>query len=187
MRCHPDTPVRPATPRLARRPRRGFTLIEAALTTVIIGVGVVGMLELLAKGTIVNGEGSEMTTGLNLAKNVREFSMHLNYRDPDSGVGYPYSWGLDAGESATVLTSWDDVDDMTGRTFNPPIDGGGTAMTDYAGWQQKVTVQTVDPSNISSATVLPNGTLGGVRVTVDVLRHNRHVCTQSWYVFDGTP
>ena len=56
----------------SRRRNRGFTLIEAAMTTVIIGVGFVAMLQLLATGTASNIEGAQTTTGINLAKNVRE-------------------------------------------------------------------------------------------------------------------
>jgi len=55
-----------------RRARRGFTLIEAALTTVIIGVGVMSMMQLLAAGTASNLGSAELTTGINLAKNIRE-------------------------------------------------------------------------------------------------------------------
>jgi len=43
--------------RLGRRgARRGFTLIEAALVTIIVGVAGVATMELLAAGTVANGE-----------------------------------------------------------------------------------------------------------------------------------
>ena len=58
------------------RPRRsGFTLIEASLTTVIIGVGVVAMMQLLAVGTMSNISSFEQTTGVNVTKSVSEITV----------------------------------------------------------------------------------------------------------------
>src|SRR5687768_8407110 len=66
-----------SNPILARRrrhhPRRtGFTLIEAALTTAIIGFGVVSMMGLLATGTTNNKDSAQLTTGLQFARAMRE-------------------------------------------------------------------------------------------------------------------
>jgi type II secretory pathway pseudopilin PulG len=58
----------PATHRV-RRHRAGFTLIEAALTTMIVGIGLVATLQLLAAGTSANIDGTNTTTGVNLARN----------------------------------------------------------------------------------------------------------------------
>src|SRR4051812_18442357 len=65
----------------ARRPnrQRGFTLIEAAMTTVIVGVGFMAMLQLMATGTRSNGDNVQHTTALNLAKNVRELTLKTKY------------------------------------------------------------------------------------------------------------
>jgi hypothetical protein len=154
---------------------------------VIVGVGVVAMLQLLAAGTVVNKDGSELTTGLNLVKNVREFSMHLHYKTP-SAASYPYHWGLESGESASTPPGWDDIDDMAGRTFDPPIDGGGVPMPGYAGWKQVVTCTTVDPDNPTATTGAGlNGAAPGLRVSVTVLRNERPVITEVWYAFDGAP
>src|SRR5436190_15618184 len=76
-------PSRPTT-----RSSRGFTLIEAAWVTIIVGVGVVGMLELLAAGTMSNSAGNEMTTAINLANNIHEISLGLSFADPQA----PTQW-----------------------------------------------------------------------------------------------
>src|SRR4051795_8581358 len=78
------------------RLRRGFTLIEAAIVTVIVGVGVVGMLQLLAAGTMANTDSTELTTAMNLAANMHEMSLSVPYKN--------------------IMT-------LDGRTFTPPIDG----------------------------------------------------------------
>src|SRR5215216_2166023 len=95
-------------PKHVRRARRGFTLIEAAITTVIIGVGCVSMLTLLGAGTMANNEGAELTTAMNLAGNVREAMAGVAYTDPTS----PTHWGPETGES--TVAAYDDLDDFDG-------------------------------------------------------------------------
>ncbi len=73
---------------LATYRRRGFTLIEAAWVTVIVGVGAVAMLELLATGTNVNAAGNQMTTAVNLANNIHEVALGLDFNDPEQ----PTTW-----------------------------------------------------------------------------------------------
>src|SRR5688500_13725519 len=108
--------------RQAHRPERsrrgGFTLIEAALTTVIIGVGVMAMLELLAAGTSSNVDAAQLTTAMNLAKQVRE---------------------------VTIQKTFEEIVAMDGDAYDPPQDGSGLAMNTLAGWQQVIRVQPVDP------------------------------------------
>src|SRR5258706_9513897 len=94
--------------------RRGFTLIEAAVTTVIIGVGCVAMLELLGSGTLANNDGAELTTAMNLAGNIRECMTGVAYTDPTS----PTHWGTEAGETSVAL--YNDLDDFDGKQFSPP-------------------------------------------------------------------
>lgn len=141
-------------PRPKASKTRGFTLIEASLATVIIGVGVVAMLELIAAGTRVNVDGTQRTTAANLAKNVREYSLKLNFAQ---------------------------VSAMGGAQWTPPIDSRGTTMSEFDGWAQTVSVSAVNPKNLNS-TITSAGAVA-LRVTVVVtLRGDQH-CTLSWYVF----
>lgn len=156
--------------------RRGFTLIEAAMVTAIIGIGVVAMLQLLATGTIANSSGTELTTGLNLAKGIREMALGLKFTDPQT----PTSWGPETGET---LASYDDLDDLRNAVFSPPIDARRQSLgNNYSGWEQRVTVQSVDP-DLLTATV-PNGSTPAARITVTIRRHGQHVCDVSWLAFD---
>jgi prepilin-type N-terminal cleavage/methylation domain-containing protein len=101
--------------RSSDRRRRGFTLIEAAMVTVIIGVGVVSMLQLLAAGTVSNSEGTELTTAINLANNIREMSLGLAYYDPNTDMTItppPYQWNT---KEATVK-AYDNIMDLDGAT-----------------------------------------------------------------------
>jgi type II secretory pathway pseudopilin PulG len=174
----PVTAARFQGPRRSGRTgrRTGFTLIEAALVTSIVGIGVLAMLQLLAAGTTSNGADAEMTTALNLAKGIREMSVGLAFVDETT----PTNWGPDAGETNVGL--YDDIDDLDGAVFNPPIDALRLTLNDHANWEQRVTVQSVDPDRITVA--VPNGTSPAARITVTINRNGQRVCDISWTTFD---
>jgi type II secretory pathway pseudopilin PulG len=157
------------------RPRaRGFTLIEAAMVTVIIGVGVVAMLQLLAAGSMSNAASTELTTAINLSNNIREMTQTLYFRDPD----YPYNWGPEPGET---MATFNDIDDFDGRVFSPPIDARRQPLTEFTGWSQRIMVRTVDPNRL--ARVMPNDPEEPFkRVIVIVQRNGRTVSQSTWIV-----
>jgi prepilin-type N-terminal cleavage/methylation domain-containing protein len=194
MRYPTCATVRPCPPARGRGlARRGFTLIEAAMVTVIIGVGVVSMLQLLAAGTLSNSEGTELTTAINLANNVREFSLGLDYYDPqtDKTVNPPnYQWNTK--ESTVKL--YDNIMDLDGSTdtwnqtgdpasgyqkFSPPLDVRRDPINTYLGWEQWVKVETVSPNSV--ATVLPHDASSPTaRVTVKIVRNGTEVYRMTW-------
>ena len=147
----------PHAPRGAQRPaarRRGFTLMETALAMVIIGVGLLAMLELIAAGTASNVDGVNETMGMNLAKNIREKTLKSTF--------------------AEVLA-------MDNVTHAPPVDSGGTQLSAFNGWAQVIDVQAVDPRNLKWDNVNPSPDV--VRVTVRITHNGQQVCQTSWYRF----
>src|SRR5882724_6798959 len=64
--------------------RRGFTLIETAMAMMILGIAVAAMLQLLAAGSQSNLAGTELTTAVNLANNIKEISTGLSFTDPNN-------------------------------------------------------------------------------------------------------
>jgi hypothetical protein len=148
------------------------------MVTSIVGFGVVSMLQLLAAGTVCNSEGTELTTALNLAKNIREMSLGLAVADPTN----PTHWGAETGET---LATYDDIDDYSGQTFSPPIDARRNSLTPYGTWQQRVTVETVDPNRLTL--VVPNGSQPSIKVTVTVSHNGKDITDVSWLMFDAVP
>lgn len=143
----------------SRRTRSGgFTLIEAALVIIIIGTGVVAMMELMATGTRANSESAERVTALTLARNVREHALTLSY---------------------------DQARALSGRTFSPPIDADGAALSGFDGWQQTVQVQPVDPADL--LTNVSVAAPSAVRVSVHAVRSGHQKATLSWYQFRMVP
>ncbi len=161
----------PSRPR-ARPLRRGFTLIEAALTTVIIGTGVLSIVAAQQAYTQKNDWAQRTAMGMTLANEVRELMLSLPLHDPITGVE---TLGPEAGEQD--VSSYDDVDDFAGvvvsgvgngMTFSPPVNALRQTIPDLPGWSQHVDVENVLEDNISTTFTQPLGTTDMVRVTVTV-------------------
>ena len=143
------------------------------MVTVIISVGVVSMLQLLAAGTVSNSEGTELTMALNLASNVREISLGMSYYDPQQ----PTVWNT---KEATVA-AWDNITDLDGAAFSPPLDARRVPIAGYASWQQVVAVDSVSKDKISL--VVPDTCVEPTaRITVTIKRNGTAVHKTSWLV-----
>ena len=155
---------RNALPR--RGGRRGFTLIEAALATVIVGTGVLAIV--LAQQTFhrQNDWAQRSAVAMRLAGEIREMAINLPRHDPVTGVEF---WGPEAEEPD--LVDWDDVDDLDGAVFsadigNGPINALRETLPGFEGWRQRAVVVNVDPFDLN--TTVPDGTSDMLRVTVFV-------------------
>ena len=103
----------------------GFTLIEASLATVIIGIGVLAMVDAQTSFTVSNQWSSHAATGTFLANEIRELTRSMPKHDPvvgvflrDDGDGGTIleGWGPNAGE--ITVQDFDDIDDFDGLTFS---------------------------------------------------------------------
>src|SRR5687767_14227459 len=126
----------PAAPRRARASlgRRGFTLMEAMLATIIIGVGLLALMQLMGSLTAQNATAHQMTTARLLATNVHEAMAGLTFSDPAYSNTY---FGPEPGET---LPHYNDTDDFDGRTFSPPIDATRAVVPQLAQYSQEVSV-----------------------------------------------
>ncbi len=171
-------PANPHNLRHARRartrPRRGgFTLIEAALTTVIVGTGVLAIVSAQQAYHMKNDWAQRTGTALALGNELRELTMTLPMHDPITGSA---NLGPEAGE--TGIADYDDVDDFagtvdgaglgTGTVFSPPVNALRQVIPGMEGWSQTIVVENVLDSNISAAFTQPLGTTDLMRLTVSV-------------------
>ena len=137
-----------------RRPtlrRGGFTLIEAAIATVIIGVAFTAMLQLIAKGTEANSDGTQLTTAINLAGNIHE---------------------------ASIRVAYDDIFDLRG-THTPPVNARLQTISGMTGWTQVVGVNYVDENKLTQS-VPDTQYEPTARVTVLIQRNGQEVYRTSW-------
>lgn len=181
MRAPHPTPYTPHPRRRLRR--RGFTLIEAALTTVIVGTGVLAIVAAQQAYHQKNDWAQRTGTAMLLANEIRELTLTMNHHDPITAAA---NLGPEANEfspdgmGGTFADPrlFDDLDDFagtgsggnwTGTTINPPINALRQQITDMGNWTQVVVVENVLPENISSSYVQALATTPMMRVTVSVL------------------
>lgn len=159
--------------------RGGFTLLEVALTLIIVGVGVLAMVESQTSLIRKNEYSSLSATGTYLANELRERLRRLPKHDPVTGLrmsnpdgtGNLLGWGPElynrpspdgagtvaAGELNAGM--YNDLDDYDGAAFGAlpaafpgPIDGFGRVITEIRadGSRETVVVQgTEDPQAVS--------------------------------------
>lgn len=164
-------PKRSLAPSRARRqPRRAFTLLETALATIIIGVGVLAIVAAQQAYHKQYQWATHASIAMRLGNEIREMTFHLPRHDPVTGT---LNWGPEDNEPD--LGAFDDVDDFDGQTFSAddgtgPLNARGEVIPNMPGWTQIVTVANADPSDItiSGEPDVPNGSTNMLKVTVVV-------------------
>ncbi|MGI9012688.1 MAG: type IV pilus modification PilV family protein [Phycisphaerales bacterium] len=144
--------------------RRGFTLIETALATIIVGVGVLAMIAAQQAFHQKNSWSTHASTATWLANEIREMTLTLPRHDPVTGTT---TWGPEGNEAS--IEDFDDIDDFDGTTGegiifaadlgNGPINAQRKIIPNMAGWSQTVRVYNVEPDNITAD---PNESLDGL-------------------------
>lgn len=148
-----------------RHRHRAFTMAEAAVCIVIVGVMLVAVLNAAAFARTVEYRMATRQRGMLLARALLAEVTAQAYADPQSGTAV---FGLEAGESGASRAAWDDVDDYNGLNESPPRARDGTEMSDLADWKWQVQIEWLNPSN-PAATV---GSESGVKLcTIIVSRH----------------
>ena len=107
--------------RLVGSARGGFTLIEAMLAVMIVGMGIAALMHVFAAGTYVNQYGDRLSKAVFLAEELR---------------------------SMTDDVAFDDLLAFDGQTFNG-VDANGTAVAGLDDFQQSFVVEAVDPDDLT--------------------------------------
>ena len=152
-----------AAGRRHRRRRRGFTMIEAAISIVIVG----GVL-VVALNTVGASKRTQYLTrvrsrGQLLAQALMAEILSQGFEEPDA----PDSFGLEAGEHSEQRDRYDDVDDYYNWSGEPPQDKDGQVIPGFEGWTRTATVAWVQPSDLTGSAGSPTGVK---RITVTVKR-----------------
>ncbi|MHC5028138.1 MAG: type IV pilus modification PilV family protein, partial [Planctomycetota bacterium] len=159
-----------------RTRRAGFTLIEASLTTIIVGVGVLAMVSAQAAFHKQNDWSSHAAVAMHLGNEIREMSLLLERHDPVTGTEI---WGPELNE--LTVSDFDDLDDFdgdigTGLVFaadwdpqsddNGPLNARREVIPNMQGWSQTILVSSVDSLDV--ATEVADGASDTLRVVVSV-------------------
>jgi type II secretory pathway pseudopilin PulG len=161
---HPDVKRLRHTRRAAAT---GFTLIETALATVIVGVGVLALVSAQQAFHAQNRWSTHASIAVRLGNEIREMTLNLPRHDPVTGLDV---WGPDPGE--TSFDDFDDLDDFDTAVFseafdNGPINAARQIIPNMPGWAQSIEVVNVDSQDITDDSVGDGATdMVMVRVTV---------------------
>ena len=158
--------------RTAAGKRPGFTLIEVLLASAIMGLLFVALMEAFRTGLQMLEHSQRVTIASSLAEEIHQMTLTLPLSDPDGGA-----WGAEAGEIGPV---YDDVDDLDGRAFTPPVNADGMLINGLEEYRQEVIVASVSEQDFDE--VVADGTSGVSRVTVIISCRGDEICRMSWLV-----
>jgi type II secretory pathway pseudopilin PulG len=147
------------------RRQRGFTIAEATMSTVIVAVMLVAALNTVGVSRTTQHRTALVGRGQLLAEALLAEILQQSYQEPTDTVAF----GLETGETATIRSAYDDVDDYSGWSASPPTAKDGTPLTNSTGWKQTVVVERIDPQN---PTVTSTTETGAKRITVTTLYKN---------------
>ena len=152
---------------------KGFSLIEALIASILVGMAIAALLISSKAFTMSNGAGLQLSTAEFLIEELRELTTDLPVVDPESGQA---TFGAESGEDA--LADYDDLDDFDGLTFNPPIDISRSALGNFSAFSQQITVENVSAADFS--TVVADHGSDFVRVTATVSLAGRELSSTNW-------
>lgn len=143
-----------------RGSRRGLTLTEVTISTLLVGFVLVSALQGVS-GTYKTWIASESHhKAIALARQLMSEIEQQRYKDPDI-LG---TLGIELPETTLNRALWDDVDDYNGWSSTPE-DKNGVAIPGYSGWTRAVTVAYANVASPQNTTASDEG-LKKITVTV---------------------
>ena len=163
----------------SHKKRLGFSQIEVAVSSVIVGTLMVTSLTVIAASRRSQVFESNRVRGLAIANAMMSEIAQMPLRDPSCDCGF----GLESGESGATRLNHDDVDDYRGWVDSPAKSKNGVALIGYSDLSRKVEVDHVTTADWRTT----SGSYTGIyRVTVIVLRGTKEVCRLVGYRTSGS-
>lgn len=146
----------------------GFSLMETVMATLLVGLLLTAVLNNVGATMAGRYNLSERSRGYALANDLMGEVVNSQYQEPTDTPLF----GRESGEVGTVRSQWDDVDDFNGWSESPLQRRDGTVIPNTTGWTRSVTVERVNPDNLTQTV----GTESGAkRITVTVKHGDRVV------------
>ena len=150
------------------RSHRGFTIAEALVATVIVGLMAVTALSTVAASIHYQGRAADRAVGGLFAQALMAEVLTQAYQDPNLPTT---ALGPEAGEGTTSRVNWNDVDDYNGWTESPLQNKDGSIIPNTTGWKRSVVVAWVNVTNPS----LVSATETGCKLITVTVSHNGFV------------
>lgn len=149
------------------------------MSILIVGLMLVAALNTVGASKVSQARSADQTLGPMLAQELMSEILNQNYMEPAGTLAF----GLE-GESASVRSDWDDVDDYDGWSASPPQDRDGAVLSGTTGWGRSVAVTWADTADVNSTAGSPSGIK---RIDVTVTHDGRTVTTLSSLRTNGWP
>lgn len=146
--------------------RKGISMAETIVSTMIIGFVLVGTLQIVAPLVRSTRVHADRMIAANLANELSEEITTRRFTDPE--VDAMDALGVDDAESPKVRSGFDDIDDYNAWSASPPISLGNGKIDSLAGWTRSVKVAHVA---LADATTGSATNTGLKRVTVTVSKN----------------
>jgi prepilin-type N-terminal cleavage/methylation domain-containing protein len=118
----------------SQRGRRGFSLIEVAVSSILVGSILVAAMTTTGAVLRFRSSSSNSARAAFLAVDLLAEILDQPYADPNQTP----LLGRESGE--TTREQFDDADDYDGWTETPPATRAAVAIGGFTGWQRSVTV-----------------------------------------------
>jgi Tfp pilus assembly protein PilV len=123
--------------------RSGVTIIEAALSTIIVATVLVAALNTVAASRTIRSRVADRVRAQQLALDLVSEILQQGFADPATPAASRATWGY--------------VDDYNGLVDSPPQTKSGDAIPDCTNWSRNVTVQWADPTTFAATSATNTG------------------------------
>ena len=131
--------------------KNGFSLIEALIATILVGLAIASLVAANIAFTRANAAGADLSTAEFLIEQIRE---------------------------RAALVDYDSLYDFDDAGYSPPKNANGEDLSELAAFSQHITVQNVSDTNFEN--VVADGGSHFVRITVKVLLNSGQISSASW-------
>ena len=135
------------------RIRKGFTLVEAAISSLVLGLVFVSAMRCTGHALTGRMDNVLQVRGALFAQQLMSEILMQAYADADGSA----TLGVDEYEFAFLRFTFDDVDDYNGHSLSPPRTLEGGVPPNSQGWRQSAVVQWVNPNNPSQTSATDTG------------------------------
>ena len=162
--------------RISHRHRRGNSMMEVVISTLLISVVLIGALKSVGGAARTVRAGSEKIDGQTLAFDLMAEIVALPYIDPNASTPI---FGIESDETSSPSnrSEFDDTDDYRNWTESPPANKSGTAIADTTGWTRSVAITKLSRGNPTNTRTDGESDQGSRRVTVTATSPSGEIAT----------
>jgi len=134
--------------------RKGMTFLEIMVGFALAAIALGGMFQLLQMSLNVSYRANQEIIATNLASGLMAEIMSRDFVEAGLSCSPTYILGIDSGESISIRSTFDDVDDYNGYNESPPCYVNGTQMEGpyYSAFRRSVIVDFADETNNFAST-----------------------------------